>query len=521
MQKFNSINLEAKFIKNILQNTYIPTMPIVTDGDYIVKGSEYCYRNQIIKCKETGTLMGSGYLVDGIQYVPRTDNSGDSPSASDGALCSVKFICGAGIRSATYDVVANLNSHTHIPGLTHNYKSSTPKYDSETHRYLGAYLRWYRDVYGINLLPLYNCFCGESFALAHIKDNKLMDGYDATKNVSIVPIQLNKKYTVFVSSSHNVSMCGAFLNSNGRILDPITNQCIDELLGDKVRQFVNSSYNHPIEYSAFTDDPKLVGYTNQFYLIIQTEAQQFCPIVVLEGSYTSFPDRFVTSRETYENNENLGIDYSLFKPNVQPSMTIVPTSYHIPYSYRLIEFLLENVITKNEDIPKNVARIQERLDIRNNDDEFTDVWNDEMRFIVHNEYFKYSDKHYLKSHQLNKNHEPIVDLTSLNRVGLKDRLVYGKKAPTFVLNTYYTCAKDNDGEYHYQLLTSKPINWDIDYSSYYTYSTELGFKPVASVNGDVIGLKNCNPKKTFDTKYDITGYIDKDVENKLFEYRSV
>jgi hypothetical protein len=37
----------------------------------------------------------------------------------------------------------------------------------------------------------------------------------------------------------------------------------------------------------------------------------------------------------------------------------------------------------------------------------------------------------------------------------------------------------------------------------------------------IIGLKNCKVRQDFTTKYDILGYVDKDVENSLFKYRSV
>ena len=449
MQKFNSINLESKFIKNILQNTYIPTMPIVNDGDFVVSGSEYCYKTQLIECENTGILMGNGDIVDGIQYVPRTKGVGNSPSASDRALCSVDFLCGMGVRNASYKIIANLNSHTHLPGLTHQYKSPTSKYDAETHKYLGVYLRWYRDAYGIDLLPLYNCFCGESYTLAHIQNNKLVDGYDSSKNVNIVPIQLNRKYTVYVNSPHKVSMCGAFLNHNGRVLNPTNDSVyIDELLDNAVQHYTSCSYAQPIEYEAFTTDSKLIGHSNQFYLVIQTDVQHFCPIVVLEGTPEKMPNKFITSRETFGEEMNDIIDYSLFKPAIQSSMTLVPTSYHIPYAPRLLEFLTEHTITSAEDIPNNIARVQDKLNVARNQGAFRDVWNDELKFVAHNTYFKYTNNHYLQPHQLNEKHEPKIE------VDYAGHTVYSK-APEFVKELYYALVKsENSDTYYYKPLTT-------------------------------------------------------------------
>lgn len=529
MQKFNSINLESKFIKNILQSTYLPTVPIVTDGDFIVSGLEYCYKNHMIRCLTTGVLVGDNFTLDGVTYVDSWDTHGNraivSPAACDAAICSVDFICGMGIRTAQYKSIQRLTSHTLMSGLTHKYQSATPKYDAETHRYLGVYLRWYRDTYGIDLLPLYNCFCGESYTLAHIQDNKLVDGYDASKNVSIVPIQLNKQYTVFISSSHKVSICGAFLNHGGRVLHSKTSniQYKDELLDETVIQLNNSSYSNPITYELYTTNPELLSYSNNFYLIIQTETGQFCPIVVLEGVHSRAPKRLVTSRETYTNNDT--IDYSLFNPMMKSSMTALPTTYHIPYSARLMEFLTESVISSAEDIPNNVSRIQAAIGITPYDASLRDVWNDKIRFVAHNEYFKYSDRHYLHSSQLNERHEPNIEVPHNNCV------VYGK-APDFIYEmsnnssaNYYRIVKDKSTkETYYEPLLTKPSDWDTNYWKYYRYSDTDGFTPVTATSDNttqVIGFKNCSPKRTFRNEWDITGYIDKDVENKLFGYRSV
>ena len=47
------------------------------------------------------------------------------------------------------------------PGLTCNFVSNSSAYDAISHYYLGQYLRAYRDLKQINLLPFYNCFGDE------------------------------------------------------------------------------------------------------------------------------------------------------------------------------------------------------------------------------------------------------------------------------------------------------------------------------------------------------------------------
>ena len=470
MQKFNSNNVEARFIKNLLKNTYLPNIPTVTDGDYIVSGAEYCYKNSIIRCDLTGTLIGSNTIVNNIKYVDRRNSDGEpdemtkSPSVSDYCVCSYDFKCGLGLRSATYDIVDSIDYNRHIPGLNTNYVSHSTVYDSDTHKQLGKYLRYYRDVKGIDLMPLYNCFCNEATHTVHIEDNKLKNGTTNDYYVWVVPAQLNKKYTLYISSPRAVSIGGVFLNSYGRIKEnTINNTYIDEQLDNNIVTYNNLSYNTPITYEMFTTDDTLLSYGNNFYIIIQTTLSEFTSIVAIEGEHQRTHTKVITNSESHYRhiqNGNFSINYSDFSPSVLPSMVRTPLSYYTPYSPRLLEFLVGHAITSEEDISNNISRIRKVL----NDNGYTlkeyDVWDDCFRYYTYNNYFKYSDKHYLVASQLDDNCMP------------KDSIKIPEK--------------------------------------------------LAVYKGDkLVGLKNCKTTLSVDTEYDITGYVDKDVENLLFKYRSV
>lgn len=451
MQTFNSNNVESRFIKNLLKNIYIPNVPTVSLGDFIVEGVTYCLENHIIRCTRSGILSYSG-IINGIIYI------NNCPTAGDNCICGPDFICGRGPSSADYEVITEIDYNSSNVGLTVNYVSHSDLYDIDTHKYLGKYLRYYRDVRHIDLMFMYNCFCGESTSSFYIKGNKIIDGVNDDYYVWLVPAYLNKNYTLYIDSNDKVSICGVLCNKYGRIKFNNSNtkfKYIDESMDNVVRHYDSSSYANPIHYSLMTTDKKILSFSNNFYIMIQTTSKNTPSIVVLEGDYEHRYHRVITN--SYTDDE---INYSLFNPIIWPSITRMPTSTVIPYSSHLIEYLTENSITSDEDIPNNIRRVQKVLIEEGYKIKDNDIWTDKLKYCIYNNYFKYNHKHYLKSSQLNSEGYP------------------------------------ND-------------------------VSNIPDKFLVKDENRVVGLKNCKSSPVFDYPYDISGFVDKEVENSLFNYRSV
>jgi hypothetical protein len=72
---------------------------------------------------------------------------------------------------------------------------------------------------------------------------------------------------------------------------------------------------------------------------------------------------------------------------------------------------------------------------------------------------------------------------------------------------------------------TKPDDWEHNYNRYFECNESGGYtsaKPSTSItNSKIVGIKNSPTKRTFTKQYDITGYVDKDVENTLFKYRRI
>lgn len=58
MQKYSNNSIMSKFIKNLVYHTSIPTCNTVTVGDFIIKGFDYVYETNLIKCTKTGYVGG-------------------------------------------------------------------------------------------------------------------------------------------------------------------------------------------------------------------------------------------------------------------------------------------------------------------------------------------------------------------------------------------------------------------------------------------------------------------------------
>jgi hypothetical protein len=490
MARFNVSNVEVRFIHSLLKNTYLPILPTVTVGDYLVEGANYVYKDKIVHCKKSGELVDTTHSKDSLTYVHRTDSTPQNlklcAAVSSLALCGPRFICGMGPKRAEYSVEQTFSYSKPAYGLTYRYESPSDTYDVNTHIHLGRYLRWYRDNKGVDLMPLYNCFTGEDTSFVHIKGGKLTEGNDPTKTTWIVPAQLNKKYSIYINSSRPVSVCGAFLNDFGRVryrgLENI--KFVDEMLDNKVVECFNSNYNHPISFKTDTDRSELISFTNNFYIILQTDKSHNSSIVVIEGEEHLSDSKFITSREIFLDTQ----DYSRFNPGIKSSLVIFPSNHQIPYSSRLIEFLTEQAITSEEDIPKNIGRVQKALGVRGQYRMTEDVWDETLRYILYNNYFKYVNDYSFDRASLSQS--TLRTIVKEKKIP-EDRLVYLKNSEGKFIDEDGTLIEDKNG------------------------NIQIGKEKV------IVGLKNLKSRQHFDNPYDITGYVDKDMENSLFKYRSV
>lgn len=135
LQQFNKNTNISSLIKSILNQTPLPIIKTIVMDDFIVRGFYYIDKNDLLYCTSTGRY---GYSAECIK-------------------------------------ICNYNFGTYYPQFTEKFLSKTNYYDSETHEWLGRYLRCIRDIFDVNLMPLYNCFSNSFTDRFVIKNDHIVE----------------------------------------------------------------------------------------------------------------------------------------------------------------------------------------------------------------------------------------------------------------------------------------------------------------------------------------------------------
>lgn len=392
-QKYNDDNIISKFIKELLRTTEVPTIQVWKPGKPLIQGFMYVTKE---------------YIVEALQdFMPTKDDLGPQ-SASD---------------SSYFKIIKPYVEGMHYNGITSNYISNTPSYDAETHEYLGNYLRMYRDLHGIDLMPYYNCWNGTYTDKLRIDKNGisaykrvLNDG----KKVLIVPIKFNQDYTIYLNSTSPINYAIAYYDgfnllqtlpaNSANLAFGTINHCstTHPFLISKL-QAAGSRYVTSGNTSGATADIRNILLEEYLTLFIQVSDLNTTPITILEGNYT---DNNLLNLNYYNGDEKItiinklkNIEYNTRIPEGESIIKIpineycrsvsslTRTSESFAFNDRLIEYLLLNVITNEDSITDNIERVQNYITSskfrkafgENYNRSFTKgVWDDDMQKYIYN-----------------------------------------------------------------------------------------------------------------------------------------
>ena len=257
MFKFNSDHILTGHIKQVLSSFNLPSYRIYTTAHH-------------------------KYFVD---------NGVESPELADGL-----YIKQGSIREYKDGKWGKDLDHYgyNIKHLNHtkNFIIQNNIYDSDTHEYLGDFLRFQRDYLGIDLMPLYNCFsnrvCNNLELSIDTKQTKLHkvnvdpdtkklipEYIEETKKLQrvfwsddknyiiyMIPIKFFKQYTIAIDSEVGAEICCGFYSDyfdtikNQRsdlVLSPVPMADASQFIANKTyKKYTDLRFNNPILWSGIS-----------------------------------------------------------------------------------------------------------------------------------------------------------------------------------------------------------------------------------------------------------------------------
>lgn len=262
--------------------------------------------------------------------------------------------------------------------LTKNFKINSLIYDSYTHTYLGDYLRFIRDYLDLDLMPLYNCFTGDMPKNLNFtySSSWSFNSEDTNYKIFMCPIKLNKKYTIAIDCPSPIEMfVGAYDEEHlvTKVKSGDSESVLSEVYNNTYVKRINSRFKSPFIYDITITDKnnlsKLITYEPILKLFIKIPFSCNSTITILEGDYTQnnefnyTANGFRTKPEiiiSEDNYSNADIKY-LVKHTLNLQLLALNDEISYPFSDRLLEYLVGNVITNIDDISNNILRTQKAM----------------------------------------------------------------------------------------------------------------------------------------------------------------
>ena len=443
MLKFDNTHIFTSYLKQLLSDYNLPTCKV-----YTKEFSDYAATYG----KEDPRVIES---FDTIEYTYLTD----VPVSKKRIAARINYLHGNELYNYFWDYHQNKQMFNHnscawqrtsdvfynkdrrIPGLTKTLKSTGNVYDTATHEHLGDYLRFMRDYYGINLMPLYNCFnnkicnniyykhkitsknpafnkdLGESLTnKKYIESYRLFNAHDSDYRIYAFPVKLFSNYTIAIDCDREIEMfCGFYktaLDGSEKSVDLMT----------KTYKKVNRSFfRQPflfdkldVKYWNFERDsatqkdmvyPNLVdskiitrwdiaNREQDLKLFLKVPVSCKSSIVVLEGNFTDFNNfkydlnhkgiwEYKQNHSVLNFDREADINGSAFKPISKLQLLAFNTGYSYPFADRLIEYLSNSTITPIDEIADNIKRAQKVMSQNNYYFKIDGLWEDKMQKIIY------------------------------------------------------------------------------------------------------------------------------------------
>jgi hypothetical protein len=229
-------------------------------------------------------------------------------------------------------------------------------------------------------MPFYNCWCNEYVSGYFVTDKGVIEGDNSQYKVAIVPIKFNKQYTIAADSTSPVMIAPVYLENNqlipawsGSVSFDLTKDLCSRNGYSNVHRELSCSFKQPfvVEVPNHEGDSHAVVHQRNeryLYLLIQFMSTVDTTLIVLEGDY-----RNLSCTKIYNSEEKLDVEHdgvvttekNIITPKEWDAMMLsnldllqLSSKEQRPFSNRLVEYLLENVITSRDEIALDIKIAQ-------------------------------------------------------------------------------------------------------------------------------------------------------------------
>lgn len=375
LQKFFETTIESTFVKSLIYNTPLPIFDTIGEGDYMIEGAYYIIKHNFVKCTRSGIYK--------------------NPDASLENMSMGSVLSGDSEDSAAFSLLRHYSFNQNILNFTKRHISSYSYYDGETHKYLGDYLRCLRDLFGINLMSMYNCFTYnimDNIYLTLDKNSPIVLESNDSYKVIAVPIKYNKTYTIAVDSDLVIAY-PVLISDKSILLDSTREKVVSYNFDNfNLRTYSDVGFFSPATYKLECTDLTLYNYQKFLHLLIQLPSSNKSSLVVLEGDYSSKGAKKVVVDTSSASNMQALTTYEVQKMSelyaFDNSLLRINDGSFYAFGTKLIEYLVHNTVTNMDFITDNIKRTQEKIDPTNTIGYIDGVWDNGLRCLILDKYSK-------------------------------------------------------------------------------------------------------------------------------------
>lgn len=431
-QHFFERSDESNFIKQLLSSIPLPFYRVIYDGNVVITGYIYIYKCNLIKCTRSGIInISAKYIVldhyDLYNYNNQISEfyhskynyyDSDTHEKLGELLRAYK-----GIQNLNLMPFYNCFSNRYISGLKVGVSSLSNKLEVYQSRDTSIKTALIPIKYNTDYTIALDCASSVYAAPVLIDDGMMVGIREAENQISITKMLGNIKDNIKVWNGMSFKTPMIYKVST-------TDENLETIVASEYMNSFRLSYENVIDikqvkikrassdifymtdfytYDAYTKTVRLTNnlylypgdaiqvtevinnkadifekYARYLYLLLQIPASDNSSITVLEGDYLRAESKKVFNVEMIDELPENRLD-ELLVGNLR--LLQMSDSNQHPFSETLIEYLLHNVITNLETLPKNIKNVQNALGI-GLDLKRYGIWNRDLRNSIYQIYYK-------------------------------------------------------------------------------------------------------------------------------------